>query len=166
MAQTIRFGCLWHTGGHPPNISPRSWYSPVDPIQRTMPGSLYSRYRFNPSANQLKLSGVFAELVLSYRFSPASLSLNLSSTKSRISWVLRLSETCALYLTRQCQGSLPFGFYACIYCATPDPGRRSGSVRPPCGFLFFAHVSSCHVAAHELNRRGPAVASPLLPPSR
>ena len=30
---------LWHTGGHPPNISPRSWYSLTDFILQTMPGS-------------------------------------------------------------------------------------------------------------------------------
>jgi hypothetical protein len=65
--------------------------------------------------------------------------------------------TCALFLTRQCQWSLPFGFRARNKCGTPDPGRRSGSVRRPCGFFIFVRVSARHVAAHEVNRRGPTV---------
>ena len=62
--------CLWHTGGHPPNISPRSWYSPVDPIQRTMPGSHHSRYRFNPSGTRFKLSSISA--LVSFYYLPDS----------------------------------------------------------------------------------------------
>jgi hypothetical protein len=118
----------------------------------------------------VKSSGIFAGLTsfslckaLPVSYLPVSLSLNSSSVKSSISRVQCLSETCALFLTRLCQGSLPFGFCARINCDTPDRGCHPGSVRPPCGLLFFMRVSSCHVAACELNRRGPMVTSPLTP---